>query len=337
MPSTDNFFAPLPPSIDGGLGIEFTEDIESRVVKHKKSFYTYFQARYLEMLPLIFKYEGIKNFDAFSFEMGLRGMYSNNLSVAFGKNKLDKDVILGTVKGYRFNNQALYYQAPLTEKDISFTLPKALRLDKYQEITEADGCATGNFIIVQNKKLNLLNDMSVIQYYLDELCEIEASRYSLLIQAKISTFLIGDVNDETINQIANSLFNGAGYIKTTALFDPKENIYQSTIANLEILTTLKEQRATGFNNLNNYLGLNSVGIEKESGVSDNETDSNNDSIQMNRNVYLSARKQAFDKYNVRFGTKIEVSVNFEVVNKLLQEGSEDNGKDNNDPVLRDKP
>src|SRR5699024_4314974 len=119
--------------------------------------------------------------------------------------------------------------------------------------------------------LNYISDSEVIHHYTMELAELVLSRYSISMQAKINTFFMGESNDSTINQIIDDLYNGSPYIKVNHLFDPKDNIF--TIQNENLATNfqeLKREYQNKISELNNMLGINSLAVEKSSGVSDTE-------------------------------------------------------------------
>ena len=58
----------------------------------------------------------------------------------------------------------------------------------------------------------------------ERIAEIAMSRFSIYMQAKISTVIRGEANDEDVEQITQDLYNGAPFIKTTKFFDPEESI-----------------------------------------------------------------------------------------------------------------
>ena len=72
------------------------------------------------------------------------------------------------------------------------------------------------------------------------------------------------------------------------------------------------------NELNSFLGINSLGVDKTSGVSDLEAKSNSAFIVPLSNTYIMARQKPLDLLNKRFGIDIRVEYNDEVVSKLMQ-------------------
>ena len=146
----------------------------------------------------------------------------NGYQVALGQTTKGVTMLLGTIKST--NNQiAPYYYNVLNEKDIEFFIPKELQLKHYTNITPFQD---GNFIILRNKPLTYMSDFMVVRYYANELAEIVTSRYSLVMQSKILTFVRDDVGSEDASEIVNKLYNGIPYVKSSKQFDPEESILQ---------------------------------------------------------------------------------------------------------------
>lgn len=295
-----------------GLGSEFTEDLKLRVVNHKKRFERMFYARYREMLPNLIIYEN--NFTSVDFlktEVALR----NGYNVVIGENSKGILMLLGYVLNSLSSENPvdLITTMPLTKEDIHFIVPQSLIPDEMSEITFMDNCTTGNFVVLKNKVLNYISDDEILKYYVAELSELALSRYSIAMQAKINTFFISEVNDQTINNLVQDLYNGSPFVKVTKLFDPVDNIH--TINNEHLASNfveLKREYQNKVSELNNMLGVNSLGVEKASGVSDEEAKSNRGFTVSNSNIYLSARDEPIKKLNKRFGLDIQVLYNDEV-------------------------
>lgn len=298
---------------------ELSQKIDKRVIQHRDFFYKMINLRYKEILPCIISYKNIEDtsIDFLRLEMMLRDDYY----VAIGKNSLGKICILGYLKNRNYESN-LYYISNYriaTEKDIYFTIPKKFRLKNYTEISVLDDCQTGNFIVVKNKVINNISDMSVINFYAEELAEIITSRYSLSIQSKFMTLFIGEYGDETINQLVSDFYNGSPFTKTTKYFDPDEQILNIDNSNLSTnLAQLKSEYQNKIGELNNYFGIDSLGVDKKSGVSDEEANSNNGFTDSNGNIYLTARENEFKKLNKRFDLKITCMLNDNAVSELTK-------------------
>ena len=134
---------------------------------------------------------------------------------------------------------------PITKRDISFIIPKDEQLNVYSEIGYGDGGYSGNFVVLRNKMMHLNSEDEVLEVYGDILAEIEASRYSAIIQSKISTVFTGQVGDQDVNNIVADLMDGDSIIKTTSKYDADDLIYevQGAGATSTILDNLKRENS----------------------------------------------------------------------------------------------
>ena len=298
---------------------ELNVKLELKVVNFRNRFARLFLLRYMEMLPqlIVYKHGYTTSIDFLKLEIGLR----DNLDIAIGKAKNGKIMILGYATSTNTlsepKNFFTHYTNTLTKKDIIPIVGVDLLPDKLEEITLKDNAQTGNFIIVRNKALNYINDREIIDHYTMQLAELVASRFSVTIQAKVITFLKGQIGDETINQIAEELYNGSPYSKVSEYFDPNDQIIKMDNATIAgNLTELKREYQNVIGELNSMLGINSVGVDKTSGVSDIEALSNKSYLTGNANIYLSPRQDAFNLLNKRYNTDIEVVYNDQIASEM---------------------
>lgn len=318
------------------VGIELSRDLSRKVVEHRDKFHRFFIGRYLEGLATLFYYN-IKPFDKATLEIALREGYG----VAVGKNKFGQIGILGYIN----NNQFAYNRPDLllkprryTGRMINYTMPKELlperaKTNQFLEIWNWDNGATGDFVVFWNKQINLTNDFEIIQHYADELSEIVASRYSLIIQAKIQTILTGDPGDETLNQMISAIYNGNPFVKLAKTFDIEDHLI--TINNTDLandLAQLKTEYQNKIAELNALFGINVLAVDKESGVTASEANGNLGYVTMNGNIWLESRQKALDLLNHRYGMKYSVAIDKDAVGML---GSDTNENDNN--PIRDNP
>lgn len=300
--------------------------LREKVIHHRKRFIKLFKARYMEMLPSLIKYKNdhYLNVDFLKTEIALRSGYN----VVLGETRLrDIQVIGYTTSDQTSSNPAdLFSTNILRHGDINFIIPNHIKLDYYKEITNQDQCKSGNFIVLRNKTLNYNSDMEILNHYIDELAEIVLSRFSLSMQVKINTLFLGEPNDETINQIITDVYNGNPYIKGSKLFDPDEQIYHMQNEGLgQNFQELKREYQNKISELNNMIGINSLAVEKESGVSDHEAKSNRAFTTSNANIYLKARNNGLEKLNKRYGLNIEAIYNDEVVSEFQEIANEKEG------------
>ncbi len=292
-----------------GLKVELSQDIDRRVIEHRNRFRRLIFNRYVEYLPLLINYtdKDKVGIDFLQLEIGLRQGYQ----VVVGKARNGVIMVLGYIQGQYFNNTNYFndfnltFNKRLTQDDVTFIVPEYLRPEKMLEIQYYDNCQSGDFIVLRNKPINLTNDYEVLEHYCDELAEIVLSRFSLIMQSKFSKIFLSDVQDETINQFITKLYNGAPFIKTDKFFDADEDIID---LGSDYITTalveMKREYQNKISELNNFLGINSLAVEKESGVSDTEAKSNRAFTTSNSNIYIRGR-ESFNMLNRRFNTKIK--------------------------------
>lgn len=321
-------------SFDGYIDKELSLELKERIVHHRSRFRELFKARYNEMLPSLIKYRNSKSvsIDFMKLEVALR----NGYDVVIGETLRRNIQVIGfaTSQLTKNNPADLFSDKSLKSGDINFVIPKHLRMTEYKEITNDDECQTGNFVVLRNKNLNYVDDRIILDHYIDELAEIVLSRFSISMQVKISTVFISEANDESVTKMISDLYNGDPFIKATKLFDPEEQIYPMKNEGLsQIFPELKREYQNKISELNNMLGINSLAVEKESGVSDTEAESNRSFSTSNANIYLDARNNGLQRLNKRYGFNIEAMYNDEVVSEFeelhqIQE-SEDNNDNNN--------
>src|SRR5699024_8656063 len=152
-----------------------------------------------------------------------------------------------------------------------FVIPAEKRLKQYMEISDKDQSLTGNFVVLRNKTLNYIKDLEILDHYINELAEIVLSRNSISMQVKVSNVFLVETNDHTMQKLITSIYNGDHYIPESKLFDPNDQIYQfNNTGTASVFKELKTEFQNKISELNNMLGINSLAIEKASGVSDTE-------------------------------------------------------------------
>lgn len=309
-----------------GLENELSEKIAYKVIQHRNNFSKLFLFRLFEQLPNLISHKVRKGdeLNAIDFnkvEIALRDGYH----VAIGKSKENGAYqMLGTIT----NNQTISEPTQLwqvknepilTGEDINFIVNiEESEKKKLKEITLLDNAKTGNFVVLRNKTLNLLNDKDIIAHYTKILAEIEASRMSLVIQTKAMTFFSSEIGDETMNKVIDSWYNGSPYEKVSKLFNAKDNIVTIDNSNLvSNLNQLHKEFQNELNMMNSMLGVDGLGVSKESGVSDIEANSSESFTRGNGNIYLDGRQKSYDLLAKRFNDiNIQVMYNNQVANEM---------------------
>ena len=149
-------------------------------------------------------------------------------------------------------------------------------------------------------------------------------------QAKMTTVVpVANGNSEDADQIAATMYNGQPFL----LMNENRMRLKQLVTQLgdssvpERIKTLKQAFNDEQNELNNMLGINSTGIDKASGVSDKEVDSNNDYVVSTTNMYIRGVQEGLSLYNARFDTNYYCFLNQPSMQALNIEG--ENGTDNN--------
>lgn len=326
---------------DYGIHIdkELPQTLKDKVVSHKQRFKAIFKARYLEMLPSLIKYRNAKSVavDFMKVEIALR----NGHDIVIGETDNDNIQVIGYAKSKMTtgNPSDLFSSQKLRHAEINFIIPEHLQQRYYKEITNDDSCKTGNFVVLRNKNLQYVSDINILDHYIDELAEIVLSRFSISMQVKITSLFLGEPNDETLNQIISDIYNGNPYIKGSKLFDPDEQIYHMDNDHVaQNFQELKREYQNKVSELNNMLGMNSLAVEKASGVSDSEAKSNRAYTTSNANIYLDGRNNGLQKLNKRYNLDLEAMYNDDVVSEFndianVQATEGGNSNDgNSDPI-----
>lgn len=294
----------------------FTEKITERIDYHRNRFNRIIKSRYMEFLPLTIGYENTDNvnIDQIKLEYILRCGYG----ACVGEDNKGKICLLGYIKNTTYNRLYFNYldrNKIYTTKDIYFTIPKRKRNKQYLEL-RPETKSLGNFVVLWNKPLNYNNDYEIIEHYCSELTEIIVSRYSIIMQAKINTFLRDEFGSDDMENIASALYNGKPWIKTSTKFDVEEHIVNiSNVAFVSCLAELKRTYQNILAELNSMLGLNSLGVDKESGVSQTEANSNRSFKKANENIYLRSRNSSLELLNKKYGLEIHA----EYVDSMVKE------------------
>lgn len=311
-----------------GLNKEHNTNVEETIVFHRARFRNIIFNRLLEILPQLINYSNKSQLsvDFLTLELNLR----NGVNVCIGMQTNGEIGIIGYTNAYQksINTHLLTDKRVLTKKDINFTIPNNLICENYLELNTYDNYKNGNFIVMKNKFYSRATDIEIIYHYVDELAEIVVTRMSLIIQGKFSKIFLSEVNDETINQLIAKLHNGSPFIKLGDDFSVNDQIQDLTSpVQVQMLAELKREYQNKINEFLTFFGVDNVGIDKQSGVSNAEVSSNNPFTNVNANVYLKGR-EPIKHLCKRYGLKPIIP--YLSPNILVDFG--DNGGDNNEHV-----
>ena len=301
---------------------ELNEKIALKSVNHRNRFARLFLLRYMEMLPSLIKCKGGErtSIDFLKMEIGL----ITNYDIVLGKNQLGKWCLVGytknrdtiTDKNKFFINQN---NRRLNQNDIIFISNRKNYPEKMKEITLEDDGKTGEFVVIRNKTLSYVSDEEIINHYTIHLAEIVNSRFSLALQSKVMTFFKGNIGDETVNQIVEELYNGSPYSKVTEFFDPSDQIITINNGNISSnLSELKREYQNIIGELNAMLGIDTLGVDKESGVSETEAQSSNAFSNSIANIKLASRQSSYDliEKNTNGEIKLKAIYNNQVASEM---------------------
>lgn len=291
-------------NFDEFVEIELTEKLLQKVIDHRNNFFKITVGRYLEMLPSQFILRNCPDsWDYIKTETAL--LFNNDLAI--GEDKDGNITLLGYIKNRNTLSSIELFLTPYrcTGDDIIFTIPKEMQAEKYLEITTQDNAETGNFIAYRNKGINCISDYNIIRHYATALAEIEGSRYSLEIQAKVMTVLKGEKGNETVNQLATDIFNGLPIAKVDPSIDLDELFFKVDNSNLaNTLIELKSDFQNRFSELDTLVGLPNLAVDKKSGVSDIEANGNDDKTASIAQIKLSVRQQQIKLLKARYPDKL---------------------------------
>lgn len=305
--------------------------LEQKVIRYRNLTYRSIIAKYGENLPSAIRCKNVEKtkIDWLKLEVGLR----NNFNMVVGEDKQGDIVLLGYTNNYNTASSSgnFFVQDRLTQDNIVFIIPKEERLEEYKELQRHLNKDDGNFAVIRNKVINYISDFEVIKMYAEKLAEIQASRFSLAIQSKVMVFFKGEQDDETINQLIESFYNGAIVGKIDAFFDPKSQMYTVDNSNLSAnMTELKTEYQNTVSELNTSIGINTTAVDKKSGVSPIEVSGNSAMVDLFGDGYLSGRNNGLHLINRKWELDLEARYNKEALDLIMSQMGGNKPNENND-------
>lgn len=269
---------------------------KDRVNHVRERWYQTYVSRLTEILPYFIGYQNLPpTLSALQIESQLR---IGNQDLIIGLDAFNQLVVLGRPTGTTYN----FYNYPLVT-GIQFTIPREQQLpyQEYVQITPNQP-NVGNFVLVRNRYNPVFkSDVEIIEDFAIHLSEIKKIRYSLTLQAGVSTYIKGkNINDNnTINKMLDDIYEGAPFLKMESNLNT-DNIF-GTLDNSKVIplvmSAMKDEQENIFNEALNLIGVDNVGVTKQSGISKDEVTANAALSNNINNIYLISRQEPFDLLN----------------------------------------
>lgn len=321
---------PIKFPMNTGVKTPVKDEIFKLVVDHKEQWKEETRRRYYEILPCLMKHKG-SEWSGVDISYLERLLKSDSVyGVAVGVNSMGIVTILGKIKTY---DKELERYTRLTEKDIEWLIPQEYRPETCEQIWRLDDCKSGNFVVFRDKCYKKVNDKLFIKNRVSVMGEVELSRFSLIMQAKFQTFFKGNLDGGDLEDIIAEFMSGYPVIDVGTKFDEMINIFH--IENPELaanLSLMKDEANNLLSELNAWLGINSLGVDKASGVSDSESNANTPFVSANSDIYIPGRQEPWDDLCKNLGKpKVEVGYNANLVKELEEiDGKEETAIEEDD-------
>lgn len=287
------------------LDSDLSKALKKEVIAHKQQFTTIYTNKLKEEMPSLI---GIENSDQTSIDvLYMQWLLRNNYNVVLGEDNRGEIVILGTIKSLQPLSQFASNQVyEFTHDDIQFIAPERVRLDVYASLTYYNN--DGNCVVITNKINNYVSDDIVINHYVKELAEIAVSRYSLSIQARFLTFINSDEPEsQNIRNLISDIYNGNPFPivdSNLSIMDEVIKVFDDSAFSANS-AELKSEFQNKLSELNHLIGVQSLSVEKKSGVSNDEARGNKSSTIGFGNVYLKSQQMGLNLLNKKYGLDLK--------------------------------
>lgn len=184
--------------------------------------------------------------------------------------------------------------------------------------------------------VNAIPTINTINYYCMKLTQIDSTMNTNLIQQKVPfIFATTKANELSMKTIYQKMYSGepAIFVNQELISGDKLNVEVKSCEAPYLLDKLQQQRYEIQKELLTFLGINNT-IEKKERLLVDETNANNQQIDMSVEIGLELREQACQQINDRFGLNISVKSKVRDVRKQIEWGMEDGSLYNDD--LRDE-
>lgn len=185
-----------------------------------------------------------------------------------------------------------------------------------QQITRYNPISSG-YVVITNKynqpyqtalgQNKTLHDKLITAQYAEMLSNNKTTQYINARLLRAAFIGLSKDKDLTALNVFNKIQNGDVFI---GLDSGKINKFEDILQIIKLdvkdnLSSLGNAFSSDWAELLGFLGVDSSGIVKASGVSNSEAESNNQFIAAMRNVYLRGRQPGLDLLNKTFGTKLK--------------------------------
>lgn len=287
------------------LDSTLSKALKKEVVAHKERFTQIYKGKLLEELPSLIGYSGAEDtsIDVLYTQYLLR----NNYTVVIGELRDGSLGLLGTLNsGYKTSQNNYLLSMDFNKRDIKFIAPRSVRKEEYNALTYYN--TTGNCVAISNKLISYIDDRVVINHYVKELAEICISRYSLSIQARFLTFInTEDPSSQDVNNLVSAIYNGEPFPivdSNISVMNELIKVFENTAFSSNS-PELKSEFQNKLAELNHLIGVQSLSVEKKSGVSNDEARGNKSSTIGFGNVYLKSQQMSLNLLNKRFNKNLK--------------------------------
>lgn len=303
-----------------GIRVDLAESLGERVIHHRNRYARLMYGRYLELLPTTITYWNKTNdkrvkIDWLKTEFMLRNGYLPVISET--KNGFFRLVGYVSSNLSPTNPMNVMVTKPLTKKDITPIIDPSLLPDNMLELTYQTQ-TIGNFIVLRNKTFSFTNDMEIVAHYINELAENVSTRYSLKIQSKASTVFKFYNDSQSAQTLVSKVYNGDPAIIGNNSFDPNKDIVNIDFTNYAGKSPeLKRDYQNTLNELNAMLGFSTLGVDKEAGVNETESNSGKAFTTATGNIFIKGRQNQLNLLNENKGLELYAMFDDSAISTLM--------------------
>lgn len=289
------------------------DNLEDRITAHRNEYYRQTMDSYLELLPTVRKWINFPNhFNYLKADWLMR----NGREVAVGFDKKGNLRLIGYINNTAVSSNPvdLFSGRVATENDVTIIDGLKNKFHKKMvEITQANITETftpdtSRFVILRNKPFALRNDVRYIMHNVNEMCELATSIFVLEIVAKVTLVFRGEAGNETTNAAISKILSHAPIMKINKGWNFDQDVFTVDNTNLaDTIEKLQKRLDKKTSDLNAGLGIRTNPTNKESGVTVEELQYNENTDELQENVFLSGINQGLKLLNSQYDKQYEVT------------------------------